>query len=179
MESIKEKINRFIENNNYGFKVHHDLDGDIRLEFDLTDDKKLNCMVIFDDRDPNFLRIFLPSIWSIDSKKELVQAMKVCNKINEEVKVIKTVISKEKNWIEKDEIACIHFNCEVMVYDSINDSEVENLFIRLISIMKTTTSLLCKKMRNFNRDNDNNVVEKIIKKEDEEDGTSNVSSWYN
>lgn len=178
MESIKEKINRFIKNNNHGFKANHDLDGDIRLEFDLTDDKKLNCIVIFDDKDPNFLRIFLPSIWSIDSKKELVQAMKVCNNINEEVKVVKTVISKEKNWLNKGEVACIHFNCEVMVYDSINDSEIETLVVRLISIMKSTIRLLCKKMRNFLDDNDSGVVEKPINKK-EEDGNSNVSSWYN
>lgn len=90
---------------NEGYLPSIDDDGDILVKV-----QGLAFYVMASDTDDMYLRVLLPSFWSLDSEQEFAKAHFVANKLNKEYKVGKIFLSKDNTYascelfINKDDV---------------------------------------------------------------------------
>jgi hypothetical protein len=76
-----------------GYRPTIDDDGDIAFKAE-----GMALVLTFDDRDEQFVRLILPSFWSIDSSEESKEAKEAALKVNKEIKAAKVFIVRDHVW---------------------------------------------------------------------------------
>lgn len=182
---------------NKGYDIDYDKDGDIFINHKLTKAIKtdITCVVIFDEKDTGFLRVFVPNFWSIESEEEHIRALKIINNINENGKLIKITVTNSdsifKPISELNELrVCI--GVEILVPNSISLPEIDSMFTRIMANIEeficrfSAKMLLVDKVGEENFDEEwertqNNMIREFIDSNDLEDESSEdkKTSWYN
>lgn len=182
---------------NKGYDIDYDKDGDIFINHKLTKAIKtdITCVVIFDEKDTGFLRVFVPNFWSIESEEEHIRALKIINNINENGKLIKITVTNSdsifKPISELNELrVCI--GVEILVPNSISLPEIDSMFTRIMDNIEeficrfSAKMLLVDKVGEENFDEEwertqNNMIREFIDSNDLEDESSEdkKTSWYN
>jgi hypothetical protein len=91
VEGMKAHIWSLLEQEGYR-GVEADEDGDVRYK---AEGKSL--VMIFNDRDPGYLRLALPSFWPIDDDAERDKAYRVGNSISRDNKCVAVVVTPNDN----------------------------------------------------------------------------------
>lgn len=182
---------------NKGYDIDYDKDGDIFINHKLTKAIKtdITCVVIFDEKDTGFLRVFVPNFWSIESEEEHIRALKIINNINENGKLIKITVTNSdsifKPISELNELrVCI--GVEILVPNSISLPEIDSMFTRIMDNIEEFICRFSAKMvlvdkvgeENFDEEwerTQNNMIREFIDSNDLEDESSEdkKTSWYN
>lgn len=111
-----------------GYLPKIDEDGDLVFK---SEGKTL--FIPADSNDDEFLRIALPSFWSIDSEEELNVAAKVCCEVNKKVKVAKVFFVGDSVW------------ASVEMFASPIQS-VHDVLSRCINVLTLATADFCRAM---------------------------------
>jgi hypothetical protein len=74
-----------------GYKPEIDVDGDIQFRID-----GLMCYIAIDEKDPQFFRIFSPSVWDFDNEDERKKVMSACDYVTGMTKVAKIFTIKKR-----------------------------------------------------------------------------------
>lgn len=185
---------------NKGYNIDYDKDGDIFINYKLTKAIKtdITCVVIFDEKDTGFLRVFVPNFWSIESEEEHIRALKIINSINEHGKLIKITVTNSdsifKPASELNELrVCI--GVEILVPNSISPAEIDSMFTRIMDNIEefickfSAKMLLVDKVGEENFDEEwentqNNIIRELSNLPDPNDSEDESSegkktSWYN
>lgn len=80
--------------NQGGYSPEIDSDGDVR--FNRNDH---TFFISVSENDPQFLRIVLPNIWSIDSEEEAARALMAADYTNRKIKVAKVFTIRKHIWV--------------------------------------------------------------------------------
>ena len=91
IQSIKAHVWSLLEQEGYR-GVEADEDGDVRFKAEGR-----SLVVIFNDDDPGYLRLALPSFWPIDDDAERVNAYRVANNITRDTKCVSVVVTPNDN----------------------------------------------------------------------------------
>lgn len=67
-----------------GYPAERDEDGDIRFKRE-----GMTYALCFDDHDPDFAKLLLPSVWDIDSERERQQVLAALDEVNRHMKLVK------------------------------------------------------------------------------------------
>ncbi|ANH72982.1 MULTISPECIES: T3SS (YopN, CesT) and YbjN peptide-binding chaperone 1 [Ralstonia] len=76
-----------------GYPAELDEDGDIRFK-----SEGMNYALCFDNDDPDFAKLILPSVWSIDSELEMQQALVALDEVNRRMKLVKAHTQAGSVW---------------------------------------------------------------------------------
>jgi len=95
--------------------------------------------IFFDEDDPDFIRIDLLSVWSIDSMTELVFAQRAAHDANAHIKHASCIIEKNRAWVTS------HFFSK-------NMDEFYFFIPRVFSCLNDCMHLFIDKMHEFNQE---------------------------
>ncbi len=76
-----------------GYPAELDEDGDIRFKRE-----GMNYALCFDNDDPDFAKLILPNVWSIDSELEMQQALAALDDVNRRMKLVKAHTQAGSVW---------------------------------------------------------------------------------
>ena len=91
-EEIRKGFTSFLYEQELFSKI--DDDGDVQFKYDGK-----TFFLDVNENDPEFFRMVLANIWSIDSEEERTRAYKVVNGINAEKKVGKIYLTNDNVWV--------------------------------------------------------------------------------
>jgi hypothetical protein len=74
-----------------GYRPEIDNDGDIQFRID-----GLLCFIAIDEKDPQFFRIFSPSVWDFENEDERKKVMSACDYVTGMTKVAKIFTVKKR-----------------------------------------------------------------------------------
>ncbi|MBQ6862203.1 MAG: hypothetical protein IJN98_06290 [Alistipes sp.] len=130
MATLKERCMEILREEGYLPTI--DDDGDIKLKV-----QGLTYYVICDSDDDVYLRVWLPSFWSIENNEEFAKAHFVANKVNREYKVAKVTINKNNDNT--------HAQCEMFI--SPDDPQLKRILLRLFNLLSSVRSDFAEGMR--------------------------------
>lgn len=130
MATLKERCLSILREEGYLPTI--DDDGDIKLKV-----QGLTYYVITDTDDEVYLRVWLPSFWSIENDQEFAKAHFVANKVNREYKVAKVTIAKNNDNT--------HAQCEMFI--SPDDPQLKRILLRLFNLLSSVRSDFAEGMR--------------------------------
>lgn len=130
MATLKERCLSILREEGYLPTI--DDDGDIKLKV-----QGLTYYVITDTDDEVYLRVWLPSFWSIENDQEFAKAHFVANKVNREYKVAKVTIAKNNDNT--------HAQCEMFI--SPDDPQLKRILLRLFNLLSSVRSDFADGMR--------------------------------
>jgi len=76
-----------------GYSPSIDSDGDVRFK-----SEGHNFFIEVNDKDPEYVNIVMPNIWSIDDTKEKLQALVAADYTNHKIKAVKLYLHNENTW---------------------------------------------------------------------------------
>ncbi|CAJ0816187.1 T3SS (YopN, CesT) and YbjN peptide-binding chaperone 1 [Ralstonia flaminis] len=76
-----------------GYPAELDEDGDIRFKRE-----GMTYALCFDNDDPDFAKLILPNVWSIDSEPEMRQALVALDEVNRRMKLVKVHTQAGSVW---------------------------------------------------------------------------------
>lgn len=76
-----------------GYPAELDEDGDIRFKRE-----GMTYALCFDNDDPDFAKLILPNVWSIDSEPEMQQALAALDEVNRRMKLVKVHTQAGSAW---------------------------------------------------------------------------------
>ena len=91
VEGIKAHVWSLLEQEGYR-GIAADDDGDIRYKME-----GLSLVMIFNERDPGYLRLALPSFWPIEDEAERANAYRVGNSITRDNKCVSIIVTPDDN----------------------------------------------------------------------------------
>lgn len=77
---------------NQGFKSERDSDGDLLFRYE-----GLHMLCSKDDNDKQFLRLFMPGIYTVDGDRSKV--LEAINTISRDIKAVKAFLVEDKLWV--------------------------------------------------------------------------------
>lgn len=76
-----------------GYQASIDADGDITFRFE-----GMSYALCFDAEDPQFAKLILPNVWSLDTPDELQRALAALDEVNRRVKLVKGHTLRGQVW---------------------------------------------------------------------------------
>ena len=112
-----------------GLKYEIDSDGDIHFKY-----QTCNMYIINPKKDTQFLQVMLPNFWSIESEQEYLNALKVCNMVSMQRKVVKAFVTEKNTFLMVE-----------MFID--NTPDLEDFMERVLDILIQGRMFCAEKMR--------------------------------
>lgn len=97
-----------------GYRPEIDSDGDILFRID-----GLTCYIAIDEKDPQFFRIFSPSVWDFDNEDERKKVMSACDYVTGMTKVAKIFTVKKRVCISVELFVSSPENFKPVFYRSV------------------------------------------------------------
>jgi len=94
---LQQMYIEFLLSNSSYSEVRVDSDGDIQFSYN-----DRTYFIEVNEGDNEFFRVVLFNIWPIESASESRQALKACNAVNREMKVIKAYVTSDNVWIASE-----------------------------------------------------------------------------
>lgn len=82
-----------------GYPAELDEDGDIRFKCE-----GMTYALCFDNDDPEFAKLILPSVWSLDSEPEMQQALAAVDEVNRRMKLVKAHTQAGSVWFTIEQL---------------------------------------------------------------------------
>lgn len=109
-----------------------DEDGDVQFK-----SEGLSFFMAIDEGDPEYMRIVLPNIWSLDSNQERGRALMAADGTNRTVKVMKVFTARNNVWASIESFVA-------------SPKDFAGVFKRSLSAMQTGVMHFAAKMRSLN-----------------------------
>lgn len=128
MANLKQRCIEILREEGYCPSI--DDDGDVKVKV-----QGLTMYIRTSDNDEEFLKVWLPNIWSIENDNERAKLHWVANKLNREYKCGKVYLTDEDT----------HIVCEIFISDT--DNKLKSIVVRCLMILAQMRGELAQIMR--------------------------------